>query len=113
MNKIISILTLLLITQFGTSQDQTVGVSIFDEDEAMEGFTFFTPNSSNKAYIVDNCGYVINEYIRGNRPGFSAYLLDDGLMLRTNKVNDAFFNQSSTGGQVELVDWNNNTVWSH
>ena len=43
MNKIISILTLLLITQFGTSQDQTVGVSIFDEDEAMEGFTFFTP----------------------------------------------------------------------
>ncbi|MDA9873201.1 aryl-sulfate sulfotransferase [Saprospiraceae bacterium] len=113
MNKIISILTLLLITQICTSQDQTVGVSIFDEEEAMKGYTFFTPNSSNKAYIVDNCGYVINEYIRGSRPGFSAYLLDNGLMLRTNKVNDAFFNQSSTGGQVELVDWNNNTVWSH
>ena len=113
MNKIISILVFLLIAQFGTSQDQTVGVSIFDEDETMEGYTFFTPNSSNKAYIVDNCGYVINEYIRGNRPGFSAYLLDNGLMLRTNKVNDAFFNQASTGGQVELVDWNNNTVWSY
>ena len=113
MNRIISILAFLLIAQFGTSQDQTVGVSIFDEDETMEGYTFFTPNSSNKAYIVDNCGYVINEYIRGNRPGFSAYLLDNGLMLRTNKVNDAFFNQASTGGQVELVDWNNNTVWSY
>lgn len=102
-----------LITQSTFAQNQTVGVNIFDEDEAMTGYTFFTPNSSNKAYIVDNCGYVINEYIRGNRPGFSAYLLDNGLMLRTNKVNDPYFNQASTGGQVELVDWNNNTVWSY
>ena len=113
MNKLLSLITLILLVQLGKSQDQTVGVSIFDEDETMEGYTFFTPNSSNKAYIIDNCGYVINEYIRGNRPGFSAYILDNGLMLRTNKVNDAFFSQSSTGGQVELVDWNNNTVWSY
>lgn len=113
MNKIITLLSILFISQLGSSQDQTVGVNIFDEDEAMEGYIFFTPNSSNRAYIVDNCGYVINEYIRGNRPGFSAYLLDNGLMLRANKVNNASFNQASTGGQVELVDWDNNTVWSY
>ena len=92
MTKLTSILTLLLIAQLGICQNQTVGVSIFDEDETMEGYTFFTPNSSNKAYIIDNCGYVINEYVRGNRPGFSAYLLDNGLMLRANKVNNASFN---------------------
>ncbi len=113
MKHLISILIISFISNVSFSQDQTLGVSIFDEDETMAGYTFFTPNSSNKAYIVDNCGYVINEYIRGNRPGFSAYILDNGLMLRTNKVNDPFFNQSSTGGQVELVDWDNNTVWSY
>lgn len=113
MNRLITILTVILIAQYGMSQDQTVGVSIFDEEETMEGYTFFTPNSNNKAYIVDNCGYVVNEYVRGNRPGFSAYLLENGLMLRTNKVNNAFFSQASTGGQVELVDWDDNTVWSY
>ena len=113
MNKLITLLAFVLLTQVGYAQDQTLGVSIFDEEQAMEGYTFFTPNSSNKAYIVDNCGYVVNEYIRGNRPGFSAYLLDNGLMLRANKVFDSFFNQASTGGQVELVDWDNNTVWSY
>ena len=113
MRNILNIVLAFILCQSMTAQNQTLGVTAFDADEAMEGYTFFTPNNSNRAYIVDNCGYVINEYVRGNRPGFSAYLLDNGLMLRANKVNNPYFSQASTGGQVELVDWNNNTVWSH
>lgn len=108
-----TIILLLTLICVGNSQDQTVGLTIYNEAESMDGFVFFTPNSSNKAYIIDNQGFVVNEYIRGNRPGFSAYILENGLMLRTNKVNDPFFNQASTGGQVELVDWDDNTVWSY
>jgi len=105
MRNILNIVLAFILCQSMTAQNQTLGVTAFDADEAMEGYTFFTPNNSNRAYIVDNCGYVINE--------FSAYLLDNGLMLRANKVNNPYFSQASTGGQVELVDWNNNTVWSH
>ena len=108
---IVSLLSLVSIYS-GYCQNQTVGLTIYDE-ESMDGYVFFTPNSSNKAYIIDNQGFVVNEYERSNRPGFSAYMLENGLMLRTNKVFDPYFNQASTGGQVELVDWNNNTVWSY
>lgn len=111
-NIIICLLSIISIYS-GYSQNQTVGLTIYDEVESMDGYVFFTPNSSNRAYIVDNQGFVVNEYVRGNRPGFSAYMLENGLMLRTNKVNDPYFNQASTGGQVELVDWNDNTVWSY
>ena len=92
---------------------QTVGVTEY-QAEAMEGYTFFSPFSGTKAYMVDNCGNLINEWDRGTRPGLSAYFLDNGLMLRTFKANlNGPFTSASNAGGLELVDWDNNTVWSY
>lgn len=56
----------------------------------------------------------MNEWDRGTRPGLSAYFLDNGLMFRTFKpqVVGPFTSASNAGG-LELVDWDNNTVWSY
>jgi len=54
---VISIASLLSVS----AQDQTLGLMIYDEAESMDGYVFFTPNSSNKAYIIDNKGFVVNE----------------------------------------------------
>lgn len=63
--------------------------------------------------MVDNCGRLINEWDRGTFPGLSAYFLENGLMLRTFKANPLGpFNSASNAGGLELVDWDNNTVWS-
>lgn len=91
----------------------TVGVTVYEEG-AQEGYTFFSPFSGTKAYIVDNCGRLVNEWARGTRPGLAAYFLDNGLMLRTYKPSPAGpFTSASNAGGLELVDWDNNTVWSY
>ena len=62
--------------------------------------------------MVDNCGNLINEWDRGTNPGLSAYFLDSGLMFRTFKVDPVGpYTSASNAGGLELVDWDNNTVW--
>lgn len=103
---------LLCFSTIAVSQQQTVGVFIYDKEATSDGYVFFSPGSYTDAFLIDNCGFLINSWERNNRPGLSGYLTDTGLMLRTNKVNSPQYSQASTGGNIELVDWNNNTVWS-
>ena len=90
---------------------QTIG-TIQHEEGSQLGYTFFSPFSGTKAHLIDNCGRLINQWSRGTRPGLSAYFLDNGLMFRTYKVNTVGpFTSASNAGGLELVDWDNNTVW--
>jgi len=98
---------------FNQTNAQTMGVTVV-EDGSLEGYTFFSPFSGTKAYIVDQCGYLVNEWDRGTRPGLAAYFLNNGLMLRTYKADLVGpFTSASNAGGLELVDWDNNTVWSY
>jgi hypothetical protein len=113
MNRVLVIILLLGISTFSNSQQNTLGIT-FDSGTSLEGYTFFSPFSSTKAYIVDNCGRLVNEWDRGTRPGLSAYFLPSGNMLRTYKVNtNGPFTSASNAGGVELVDWDNNTLWRY
>lgn len=94
------------------AQPRTVG-TILNTDEALDGYTFFSPFSGRSAYMVDNCGGLVNQWDRGTLPGLAAYFLDSGEMLRTYKVNpEGPFISASNAGGLELVDWGDNTVWS-
>ncbi len=109
------ILLLFFSTQVFIPQltSQTIGTTLNTED-ALDGYTFFSPFSGTKAYMVDNCGNLINEWDRGTRPGLAAYFLESGLMLRTYKPSPVGpFTSASNSGGIELVDWDNNTVWSY
>ena len=104
----------LLATLFTLSlHAQTLGVTQYEEGN-LEGYTFFSPFSGTKAYLIDNCGRLVNKWDRSAPPGLAAYFLDNGLMLRTYKPNPAGpFTSASNSGGLELVDWDNNTVWSY
>jgi len=102
----------LLLSNPADGQIQTMGVDIYDKENTSDGYVFFSPGSYTDAYLIDNCGFLVNSWDRANRPGLSGYLTESGLMLRTNKVNNPEYGQASTGGNLELVDWDNNTVWS-
>ncbi|MDF1694560.1 MAG: aryl-sulfate sulfotransferase [Saprospiraceae bacterium] len=93
-------------------QVQTMGVTTYDKSATYNGYIFYSPFYYSDAYLIDNCGFLVNSWDRNNRPGLSGYLTKSGLMLRTNKVIGAQYSQLSTGGNIELVDWNNNTIWS-
>ncbi|HFA48139.1 MAG TPA: T9SS type A sorting domain-containing protein [Bacteroidetes bacterium] len=110
----IKFLLLFLVSIFTSGlHAQTLGVTQA-ENNSLQGYTFFSPFSGTKAYLIDNCGYLINKWNRGTRPGLSAYFLENGLMLRTYKppLQGPFTSASNAGG-LELVDWDNNTVWSY
>lgn len=110
-----TVLFILFFTcaQWAYNQTRTVG-TIFTTEEALDGYTFFSPFSSTKAFMVDNCGRLINQWDRGSFPGLSAYFLESGLMMRTYKVDpQGPFTSASNAGGLELVDWDNNTVWSY
>ena len=106
-------LGLLFNMAFILGAQPTVGV-ITKTDDALDGYTFFSPFSGTKAYLIDNCGNLINEWDRGTNPGLSAYFLENGLMFRTFKINPVGpFTSASNAGGLELVDWNNNVVWQY
>ena len=91
----------------------TVGVISIEED-SYEGYTFFSPFSGTKAWLVDNCGRLINVWERGTRPGLAAYFLEDGTILRTYKPNTVGpFTSASNSGGIEIVDWDNTVIWKY
>lgn len=105
-------LALLLLCLSAQTQN-TVGTLLNTED-SYNGYTFFSPFSGNKAWLVDNCGNLVNVWDRGTRPGLSAYFLENGLLFRTYKVPPfGPFTSASNAGGIELVDWDNNTVWAY
>ena len=109
------LIPIFLISLFFTFQgtSQTVG-TLQNDESSLQGYTFFSPFSGTKAWMVDNCGQLINSWDRGTHPGLAAYFLENGLMMRTYKADlEGPFTSASNAGGLELVDWNNNTVWHY
>ena len=98
---------------FCFGQNRTVG-TIINTEESLEGYTFFSPFSGRNAYMIDNCGNLVNRWDQGTLPGLAAYFEPNGQMLRTYKPspNGPFTSASNSGG-LALVDWENNTTWSY
>jgi hypothetical protein len=91
---------------------QTVG--LFTRDPGShDGYVLFAPNFSNNTYLIDKCGYEVHSWTSTHQPGQSAYLLDDGSLLRTGKVNGGSFNAGGSGGIFEKFDWNGTLLWSY
>lgn len=82
------------------------------------GYTLFSPMPTDTAYLIDTDGRQIHSWTSpGNhRPALSAYLMDDGSLLRTaNIVQTAAgdFSGGGTGGKVERIAWDGSLMWSY
>lgn len=109
----IIMLSLFCLFQLSLTSQNTIGVRTFEPD-ALEGLTFFSNFSGTNAYMIDNCGRLVNRWERGTRPGLAAYFLEDGNMFRTYKPDPVGpFTSASNAGGIELVDWDNNTLWRY
>jgi len=90
---------------------QTVGLFINDI-ASYNGYTLFNSNGSKNTYLIDNCGVKVYEWNSNFNPGLSVYLLNDGNLLRTNRLNNSTFNGGGNGGRIELLDPYSNVIWS-
>lgn len=107
----IKAILLLSVVIFGLnmlSGQQTVGLFLND-NFSFNGYTLFSSN--RYTYLIDNCGFKINEWKSDNIPGSSVYLLENGNLLRTEKINGSF-QGGGIGGRVRILSWEDEPLWS-
>lgn len=92
------------------ADDQTVGLFLNTPD-AFEGYTLFAPLSYGTTYLIDNEGRQVHTWTSEYEPGNSVYLLENGHLLRTNRLGNPIFTGGGTGGLVQEIDWDGNVIW--
>ena len=90
---------------------------IYCTDGVQEGYTLFSPMPSNTSYLIDQYGREVHNWTSpgGHRPGLSAYLLDDGSLLRTANLGQnqpGEFSGGGSAGKVERISWEGDLLWS-
>ena len=99
------------------SENWTVGL-IQCNDNLSAGYTLFSPMSTTTSYLIDHNGQEVHAWTSpgGHRPGMSAYLLDDGSLLRPSNIAQTAvgnFSGGGTAGKVERISWEGELLWSY
>jgi hypothetical protein len=98
---------------FVAGAQNTVGLINYQPNNT-DGYILFSPMTSTKTYLINKCGEKVHEWNTStNRPALSCYLIEDGSLLRTGKLNNANFTEGGSGGIIERFDWNGNLTWSY
>lgn len=109
---IVCITFLLMSVTIASAQDTAQSGLILNTDAATEGYTLFSPMQDTKTYLIDNDGRLIQSWVSDYQPALSAYLLENGHLLRTASLRSDRFQAGGVGGRVEEFDWNGNLIWS-
>lgn len=78
-----------------------------NESDAFDGYTLFTPQGDTSTYLIDNNGMIVHSWISDYPQNYSAYLLENGNLLRT-----ANFDDFTIGGFQEL-SWSGSVIWEY
>ncbi len=116
--KLLSTLFSLFIACSIFAQTQTPGITVgllySDNSEVSDGYLLYSPASSNKAYLIDNCGFVVNEWTFNGSSNYSGtYLLEDGSICKLNLANGYGGAAAYGDACFERRDWDNNLMWSY
>ncbi len=112
-NVCIAIALLLIMSMCTFSQDQTVGL-FTNEAGAFQGYTFFAPTRYKTTYLIDMQGRLVQKWESDYTPGLSAYLLENGKLLRTLNMNNQKFKLAGgSGGRVQIMEWDGTVVWEY
>ncbi len=90
------------------AQEQTVGLFL-NEAGSFDGYTLFAPNSYETTYLIDNEGRLVHSWDSDYLPGLSAYLLEDGSLLRAAQIESS--GVAGGGGRVERLAWDGTLEW--
>ncbi len=85
------IVAIICFTLWGlTPKTQTVG--IIDYEAPLDlGYILFAPNSNKFVYLIDPCGYKINEWSMPSVPGMIAKLNNQGELIYAQRESSLLF----------------------
>ena len=85
-----------------------------NDPKAFQGYTLLATQNSKTSYLIDMQGRVVRKWEAGSNPALSAYLLENGHLLRPASLNGeemVFGGGPGAGGRVQEFDWDGNVVW--
>lgn len=83
-------------------------------EDAFEGLTLIAPLRDRTTYLIDLQGEVVHRWRAELRPGNSAYLLDNGHLLRCAREPDnPVFQGGGQGGRIQEFSWDGELVWDY
>jgi hypothetical protein len=95
----------------GGSEDSSTGAPSFADPR---GYTLIAPFQSRFTYLFDADGQEINAWESEVQVANSAYLLENGHLLRAGRdPTPAVELVSGAGGVIEEYDWDGNLVWQY
>jgi len=89
------------------------GLSINDP-RAFRGYTLLAPMTSTKTYLIDMQGRVVRTWESDTTPAHSAYLLENGHLLRPGALageQQTLGGGPGAGGRVQEFTWDGQLVW--
>ena len=93
--------------------DWTVGL-LHCTSDSTDGYTLFAPMFSTTTYLIGIHGRLVHSWKSDHFPGLSAYLLEDGSLLRTVNIgDDSIFISEGLAGGFELRDWDGELLWKY
>src|SRR6187455_1872068 len=107
---------IIFLCSFGlttTLLAQKIAGVVLSKEGASSGLMLFAPLMSQTTYLIDGCGCVINMWQSEYTPGNTAYVLPNGNLLRTARLNNTVITGGGGGGGLEIFDWNSNKLWSY
>ena len=79
-----------------------------------DGLILIAPLSGPDVYLVNAAKQIVHTWRCGGGPGNAAYLLEDGSLLHTGRVNNpAFRAQGGVGGSIRKLSWDSEPVWEY
>ncbi|MCX7003200.1 MAG: DUF1566 domain-containing protein [bacterium] len=95
-----------------TSVAKTVGMFL-NTSNAFDGYTLMAPMHFTNTYLINNAGQVVHQWASSYEPGRSAYLLENGHMIRACMTKSGGPSTGGgEGGRIEEYDWNGTMVWA-
>ena len=93
--------------------DETRGL-IRNTDRATPGYTMYGGLLSDTTYLIDDNGLVVHTWKSDYAPSGTAYLLDNGNILRGARQPEVeVFNGGGQGGRIQEITWDGEVVWDY
>jgi hypothetical protein len=116
-------LTVALVTSSVAGQDKLIKGGkgregrlglLINTPKAFRGYSLIAPLQSYNTYLIDIDGKVVHTWESNCIPGQSAYLLDNGHLLRAGHTSKQTFGMApGRGGRVQEYTWDGELVWDY
>ncbi|MCB0707401.1 MAG: aryl-sulfate sulfotransferase [Saprospiraceae bacterium] len=116
MIKHLPLIVLFLLSAACVQAQNTVGLLSYNPSKAFDGYNMIYPHNQPNVYLLDNCGEIVHVWEDDSnwRPGNTAYLLENGNLVKTkrdgNVSNDAIW-AGGGGAIIEIRSWDNDLLW--